>query len=175
MRGSSFSRTREGSRPRTRTRFSRPRLPAATSRLERATPRAAARTLSTSRFAAPPTGRAPTRSARAPPWSPSRPGLDAPGRTCSRSTLPPAVGSTQLASAKAATVEGGSDDLHRQLLEAIHDDHLHEHDGEHHDERREIDAGGIDEGHRPTHPVEDRVGHRTEEPYDRIVRVRAHP
>src|SRR5262249_18115941 len=173
--GPSFPRAGEGPRPGTGPRFSRPRLPAASSRLERATPRAAARTLSTSRFAAPPTGRAPTRSARAPPWSPSRPGLDAPGRTCSRSTLPPAVGSTQLVSAQAATGEGGSDQLRRPPLEAIHDDHLHEHDGEHHDERREIDAGGIDEGQRPTHPVEDRVGHRTEEPYDRIVRIRAHP
>src|SRR5262249_59634863 len=123
--GPSFPRAGEGPRPGTGPRFSRPRLPAASSRLERATPRAAARTLSTSRFAAPPTGRAPTRSARAPPWSPSRPGLDAPGRTWSRSTLPPAVGSTQLASAKAQTVERGGGDLYRQLVEALHDHDLH--------------------------------------------------
>src|SRR5262249_48607311 len=149
------------------TRLSRPRVPETSSTADAATASAAAMTAKTSRLAAPCSGRAPTRSASASPYSPATPGRDAPGRTWARSRLPPPSGRTQDSAKRRSGARRC--DAQRQLVEALHDENLHELDGEHHEQWREVDAARVDERERAAHAIENRVGHGPQEPYDGIV------
>src|SRR5215470_969475 len=51
---------------------------------------------------------------------------------------------------------------------------LHEFNPDDHDYGRKIEAPKVNR-QMLTHPVEDRLGHRTQRPHDGIVRVRLHP
>src|SRR5581483_4789644 len=139
------------------------------------TPRCRASTTSSSRFAAPPSGGAATRTRRASPWTPTIPLREAPGTTHTWSRVPPAIGASHPSEGGMERARHAAGDLERQPVEALHQDDLRELNREDQDERREVDAAREHEGQAAADLVEDRLRHRIEEPDDRVSRVRVHP
>src|SRR5579871_1520817 len=170
------ARTASAVSPCTRTRFSRPRGPASTESAAGRIPSAAASSASSSRFAAPSTGRARTRAHKAGPRKPPRPARAAPGRTCTRSDAPPGTGTSQ-PSGSADTEPGPAErgDPVGELAQALYHHHVQKIDGDHHHHRREIDPAHVHEGQAAADLVEDRLGDPVEEADDGVAWIRAHP
>src|SRR5690242_19905616 len=103
-------------------------------------PSTSARTRTTSRFAAPSSGGAETRTRSASPCIPATPLRDAPGTAHTAITQPPGAGRMQESPSDDMQRPHRGGDPERELVQARNQHALHEADAEHQDERREVEV-----------------------------------